>query len=190
MKKETLRQDAISKRLLFSKTQDFNVACQDACKNLEKFLSKQFIGQEKSITIGCYSPIKGELDLTEFYKKTNFGLAFPRLLLCKQDYRIEYAKVSSIEDLAASRLSFKEPDKNAEICYPEVIIIPGVLYDKSRNRIGYGRGHFDKFIAKSKKTNYKPIKIGICFDLQLVNEIPTEAHDQNMDVIITESKII
>ncbi len=185
-----LRERILSKRMEFSKTGDFNIACRNICKNLETFLSKHFLDNKEIITIGCYSPINGEVNLTEFYKKTKFNLAFPRLILHTRGYDIEYARIFSINNLVPSVLSFKEPDKDAEICYPEVIIIPGILYDKSRHRIGYGKGHFDKFIAKSNETNYNPIKIGVCFDLQLQESIPKEIHDQSMDVIITESKII
>lgn len=67
----------------------------------------------------------------------------------------------------------------------EAIIIPGLAFDYNGNRLGYGAGYYDKALA-----NFFGIKIGICFDEQLVEEVPVEPHDSTMNVIITESKFI
>lgn len=63
----------------------------------------------------------------------------------------------------------------------DLVIVPGVAFDSNGNRIGRGRGYYDRFLCKH--SNVK--KIGICFDFQLVDEIPTEPTDIKMDEIIT-----
>ena len=63
----------------------------------------------------------------------------------------------------------------------DLIIVPGVAFDKNGNRLGRGRGYYDRFLCKH--TDVK--KIGICFDFQLVDEIPTEPTDIKMDEIIS-----
>lgn len=65
------------------------------------------------------------------------------------------------------------------------IIVPGVAFDKKLNRLGRGKGYYDKLLAQSSAT-----KIGICYELQLFDEIPAEPHDIKMDFIITENNII
>lgn len=71
--------------------------------------------------------------------------------------------------------------KNIDIC-----ITPGVVFDCDKNRIGYGRGYYDRFFDK-----YPDIyKIGLAYDIQVVKEIETQPHDIKMDKIITEKRII
>ena len=65
------------------------------------------------------------------------------------------------------------------------IIVPGVAFDKKLNRLGRGKGYYDKLLVQTSAT-----KIGICYELQLFDEIPAEPHDIKMDFIITENNII
>lgn len=65
---------------------------------------------------------------------------------------------------------------------PTVLLIPGLAFDTSGNRLGRGKGHYDKFLAKFSK---KPTCIGLCFDSQLVDKVPTDTHDIKMDYVCT-----
>ncbi|MDA3890397.1 MAG: 5-formyltetrahydrofolate cyclo-ligase [Salinivirgaceae bacterium] len=61
----------------------------------------------------------------------------------------------------------------------DLIIVPGVAFDKNNNRIGRGRGYYDKLLENSKA-----IKLGVCFDYQFFDDIPIEKHDLPMNKII------
>jgi 5-formyltetrahydrofolate cyclo-ligase len=61
----------------------------------------------------------------------------------------------------------------------DLIIVPGVAFDKQKYRMGRGRGFYDRLLAQTKA-----LKIGICFNFQLVDSIPKEAHDIPMDAVI------
>ena len=63
----------------------------------------------------------------------------------------------------------------------DLIVVPGVVFDRHGNRIGRGRGYYDRFLCKH--LNVK--RIGICFDFQLVDEVPTEPNDIKMDEVIS-----
>lgn len=67
----------------------------------------------------------------------------------------------------------------------DIIIVPGIAFDRSFNRLGRGKGFYDRFLK-----NIKTIKIGICFDFQLFDSIPADRNDITMDYIITEKEII
>lgn len=67
----------------------------------------------------------------------------------------------------------------------DVAIIPGVAFDIEKNRMGRGKGYYDKFL-KDKKF----LKVGICFDYQLLDKIPVEVNDIKMDEIISEKRWI
>ena len=67
----------------------------------------------------------------------------------------------------------------------DLIIVPGIAFDNDLNRIGFGKGYYDKYLS-----HQDIYKIGICFDEQIVDYIPTLDHDIKMDMIITEKKLI
>ncbi len=67
----------------------------------------------------------------------------------------------------------------------EWIVVPGVAFDLRRNRLGRGKGYYDKLLGQTQA-----VKIGIGYDLQLLDEIPAEPHDIKMDIVVTEKRII
>ena len=67
----------------------------------------------------------------------------------------------------------------------DLIIVPGVAFDRQHNRLGRGKGFYDRLLS----TLDVP-KIGICYDFQLKDQIPAEPFDRKMDLIITEKEIL
>lgn len=67
----------------------------------------------------------------------------------------------------------------------EVIIVPGVAFDRKGRRLGRGKGFYDRLLKSSKAT-----KIGVGYEFQLVDELPYEDHDVPMNMIITEQTTI
>lgn len=66
----------------------------------------------------------------------------------------------------------------------ELIIVPAVAYDSAGNRLGRGKGYYDRLLA-----NTSAVKIGVAYDFQIVDNIPAEPHDVPVDVVITDSAI-
>lgn len=67
----------------------------------------------------------------------------------------------------------------------DIIFIPMLGFDEKMNRLGYGAGFYDRFLATQPKAK----KIGLCFEVGKVDNIPTEPHDISMDEVITELKV-
>lgn len=65
----------------------------------------------------------------------------------------------------------------------DLIVVPGVAFDKQRNRLGRGKGYYDKILKQTRAC-----KIGVCFDFQYLDQVPTEEHDVCMDLIIPAKK--
>ncbi len=63
----------------------------------------------------------------------------------------------------------------------DLIVVPGMAFDKDGHRLGRGKGYYDRFLAQHPHTH----TIGICFDFQLVSEVPSEPHDRPMDEVLT-----
>lgn len=80
-----------------------------------------------------------------------------------------------------------EPKKHRPEVKPksiDVAIVPGIAFDRSGHRIGYGHGYFDRLLKKMKCS-----KIGLAYDFQMVDNIETHPYDVPVDFVITEKKI-
>ncbi|MFT7184047.1 MAG: 5-formyltetrahydrofolate cyclo-ligase [Oceanicoccus sp.] len=91
------------------------------------------------------------------------------------------------EDLDFGSFGILEPNEVIEIKHPseiDVIIAPGVAFTKEGARLGMGKGFYDRFMR-----NYTGLKIGLAYEEQIIEEIPTEDHDVQMDMIITNENI-
>ncbi|MBD5264111.1 MAG: 5-formyltetrahydrofolate cyclo-ligase [Bacteroides sp.] len=67
----------------------------------------------------------------------------------------------------------------------ELVVVPAVAYDRKGNRLGRGKGFYDRLLKNTRAT-----KVGIGYEFQLVDEVPTEPHDVAMDIIITQRSTI
>ncbi len=67
----------------------------------------------------------------------------------------------------------------------DAVIVPGVAFDRLGNRLGRGKGYYDRLLR-----NFCHTKIGVAFSCQIVDTVPHEPHDIKMDMIITEKEII
>jgi 5-formyltetrahydrofolate cyclo-ligase len=67
----------------------------------------------------------------------------------------------------------------------DLIIVPGLAFDRNKNRMGYGKGFYDKLLP-----HIQAKKAGICFEFQLFEQIPVDHFDQPMDLILTERQTV
>ena len=83
--------------------------------------------------------------------------------------------------------SVYEPDSAelADINEIDVVIVPGVAFDKSGTRIGFGKGCYDRFLKQISS-----VKIGFCYEFQICDKIIADEHDINMDYLVTEKGLI
>lgn len=103
-------------------------------------------------------------------------------------------KFNGVETLVAGEsFAIPEPSVDAEetsIENIDLVVVPGVAFDRQGGRMGRGKGFYDRMFSKVTKKEQTPVKIGVCFDFQLIDSVPKEPHDELMNTIITESEII
>lgn len=89
--------------------------------------------------------------------------------------------------LEKNKLGLWEPKKDLMVPVDmetiDVIVVPGVGFDKSCNRLGFGAGYYDRFLAKRQKDIEA---VGICYESQIVEDIPRDSYDLPMDMVVTE----
>jgi 5-formyltetrahydrofolate cyclo-ligase len=102
-----------------------------------------------------------------------------------------FALVRAWDDLSPNSLGLLEPAGGRLDIVPTASIglffVPGVAFDAVGGRLGYGLGFYDHALAGASAT---ALKIGLAFDLQIVDKVPLLKHDVCMDMIITESRVI
>lgn len=151
----------------------------------------------RPLRVSVYSAIRGELDLTPLFPALQ---ALPGEL-----YFPAVKKYASGSDLVFCRLPVglapeeflctgcfgvpEPPEKSRNDTLPQLdlALVPGLAFDKNGNRLGWGKGYYDRFLAA---LNPRPLTIGIGYDFQVLENIPVTANDEKLDHIVTPSQIL
>lgn len=185
MDKKNIRKIMTSKRNALTKEQVKHKS-NNIYSNLKRI--KEFDEAEQIL---CYINIKNEViteKIIEYFQKSNKRVAAPKVLTDE----MEFYYFSSDEELIKGYFNIPEPvnitDDNK--CIPnkdDIIIIPGLAFDKSGGRVGYGGGFFDKYLSRNKNL----IKIAVAYDFQVIDEIiEVSDYDVKPDYIVTDERII
>ena len=135
---------------------------------------------KQSDLILTYVSLKDEVDTIELVKyslEQDKKVAVPK---CEGE-NITFYYINSLKDLEKGKFGILEPKTNERVKNFDnsICIIPGVTFDKQNNRIGYGRGFYDRFLE-----NYKGTKIGLTYKECICDKIDNEINDIKMDKVI------
>lgn len=81
------------------------------------------------------------------------------------------------------------PDDDAAVLEPDVLLVPLARFDRAGHRIGYGKGHYDRALARLDARG-PVLAIGLAFSVQEADRIPAEDHDRRLDIVVTEAQIV
>ncbi|MFT3951037.1 MAG: 5-formyltetrahydrofolate cyclo-ligase [Oscillospiraceae bacterium] len=112
-------------------------------------------------------------------------VAVPRCL--DKNGTMRFFTITRMNDLTQGFFGICEPDaacERAEIMRDAVCIVPGLAFDENGNRLGYGKGYYDRFLAE-----FCGVKIGPCYAACLAQRLPAEATDIPVDLVMTENRI-
>ena len=154
---------------------------------LVKLIKKIIKNKDKNIAI--YFPNSYEVNVlkileVEYFKKFNFLLP-----IIKKNNSMKFYKWKKNEVLLINKYGILEPVETKETI-PSIVLLPLLAYDKNKNRIGYGKGFYDKFLNKFLKTRKKILTIGVAFSFQKHHKLPNNKKDFKLNYIITEKGII
>jgi len=140
------------------------------------------------IKIALYWPIKDEVDCRWLLAElTDRAIIVALPTIAGKEQPLVFRQFGGEENLLAAGFGTKEPVYIMPIVEPEVIFLPLAGFDKIGARLGYGKGFYDRTIAIMKK---RPRLIGLAFGIQQLEYIPTFAHDQKLDGVITENGML
>lgn len=137
---------------------------------------------KKSRVVAIYNSMKDEVDTSYLIKE---AIKEKIILLPKvTGNKIVFIKINKGTKYLKSDFGVLEPIGDIYNDIIDLIIVPGLGFDNKLNRLGFGMGYYDNFL--SQEDIYK---IGLCFDEQIVDSIPTESHDIKMNMIITKNRV-
>ena len=102
---------------------------------------------------------------------------------------MNFVKWKLSDPLEVNKYGFLEPVRKKATIYPDLFVIPLVAYDRYHNRLGYGKGYYDRFLEDYLKKKRNIITIGLAFSFQKYKKIPTSNHDVKLNYILTEKGI-
>lgn len=154
---------------------------------------------QKSTKVFLYAPIRSEVDTQGIYyeaRRQEKEVYYPVV----HGDEMEFYRVDNVAEFKVGTFGVREPEAdeikrfvpNENDCI--VMIIPGAVFDKEGNRIGYGKGYYDKYLQKLTNVlkSASVCKIALAYECQIVDvgEIVSEVHDIRMDYVATEVGLI
>ncbi|MFC4779614.1 5-formyltetrahydrofolate cyclo-ligase [Paenibacillus sp. GCM10023252] len=163
-------------------------ASDEACLHAAAWLQEQ---QVRSFM--TYVPLRTELNarpLTEWAWAAGIRVIVPK---CRpSDRAMILYEITEWDQLVPGAYGIMEPNPNLAInrgTAPEVILVPGLAFDKEGGRLGYGGGYYDRYWSLISASSAKPYWLGLGYDAQLLPKVRLEQHDLRLDGVITESGI-
>lgn len=167
----------------------------------EESAEKSAVIMEKLTAMDIYKDSKVVFVYMDFNHEVETMNLIKKMLLEKKKVVIPYtdtvntviipSELKSIEDdLVKCKFGYYEPagDKIKTVKPEEfdLVVVPGVVFDKNLNRIGFGKGYYDRILGRLKEGARA---VAVAYDFQVLDEVPSEEHDVKMDMIITEKNI-
>ncbi len=143
----------------------------------------------KARAIHAFVPFRSEIDTRPVIKqawKAAKKVALPKVVAC--DHTMRNIWTQSWDQLEAGYMGIPEPKAelpDAELSKLELIVVPGAAFDRFGGRMGYGGGFYDRFMLQSPA-----LRVGFCFDLQVIDAVPHCAHDLQVDLLVTDERVM
>lgn len=183
--KQAMRNEVLTKRLTMTReaNADFSRRIADNVESMDAF--------RNATTVMAYWPFRNEVDTSLLVRaalENGKRVILPRTI--KSERRLATHIVTDIDrDLKPGAYGIMEPLpelQEAAANEIEFVVVPGLVFDRAGNRIGYGGGYYDRFLPQL----HRAAKVAVAFDLQLVKRVPAESMDRPVDYIVTEKEVI
>jgi 5-formyltetrahydrofolate cyclo-ligase len=163
-------------------------AVQALVKNLKDVVSRE------NGTWAAFQPIQYEPPIQSLFESSDDAFevewAFPKVE--GRDLTFYIPEDREAFELSGWQISEPDTSRSRKVPLNDIrgLLIPGLVFDKAGGRLGRGRGFYDQLLGSFINQNLNPIKVGVAFDWQIsASEIPLDAHDVPMDIVVTESAV-
>ena len=183
-----IKKDKIRKQILEKRS---NLSLEEVNKKSELIIENLAPYLKNAQNIMIFMDMKNEVRITkliELYPEKNF---FISKIVNSKNREMKINKYNENE-LVLHKFGYYE--SSSDDFYDEkildIVIVPALAFDSSKNRIGFGGGYYDTFLNKVREKNKNTLFIGVCYDFQMIEEVPIEGHDITLDLVINESEVL
>ena len=183
-----IKKDEIRKQILEKRS---NLSLEEIDKKSELIIENLAPYLKNAQNIMIFMDMKNEVRITkliELYPEKNF---FISKIVNSKNREMKINKYNENE-LVLHKFGYYE--SSSDDFYDEkildIVIVPALAFDSSKNRIGFGGGYYDTFLNKVRGKNKNTLFIGVCYDFQMIEEVPIEGHDVTLDFVINESEVL
>ena len=172
------------KFLTLRKKKYFNVSGEKFNK-LAKYI-KNKNKTKKKYSLALYYPSNYEINVLKIsnnFQKSKVTLLLPRIL---DGNLLKFFKWNEKDVLKANKFGIPEPYKTEKSYLPDIVLVPLLAFDNQKNRLGYGKGFYDRYLNNLAILNKKLETIGIAFSFQKYKKIPSSKFDFQLKNIFTE----
>lgn len=182
VKKQTIRRLALARRARLSPLERET----HATTLVQRLLSLEEVAAAPSVL--AFASISSEVSTTSLLRAVLEAGKTLFLPFVTDAGAMEAAAVNSLDELEPGYRGIPEPATKVPVPASSagVVVVPGVAFDQRGGRLGYGGGFYDRFLAAAVGVT----RIGICFETQIVDELPMLEHDQGVDIVVTEERTI
>jgi len=181
--KENLRKEIKEKRRKISKEEQRKKS-KEIKEKLFSLLEYKF-----TETILYYISFDSEVFTHEIVKEALNEKRVVVPIINKEDFSLILSELKDWDDLEVGSYGILEPKKEkinkVAINEIDLIIVPGIAFDMNGNRLGQGKGYYDRLLKNSNA-----VKIALAYEIQIVDKVPTKENDIPVDMIISEKRII
>ena len=138
--------------------------------------------------VAIFDPLPSEPAVDLLWQTAPRRFVYPRIA----GEGLELVEVRSAAELEhAAERKFREPRAGGASAIGlhevDVILVPGVAFTRAGRRLGRGGGYYDRLLAALPA---KAVRLGVCFEVQIVEELPSEPHDMRVDAVVTELAVV
>lgn len=145
---------------------------------------------KKADTVLCYISLDDEICTDEIVRVLlDSGKSVGAPYCVDNNGNMDFYYITDFDDLRIQSFGVREPviEKCKKVTFFDntIIILPGLCFDSNGNRLGYGKGYYDRFLQI-----HSLISVGLCYNSLIVKKVPTDMYDKKADIIVTENDII
>ena len=151
---------------------------------LIKLIKKNY--NKKNINLSNYYPASFEVNALKLFEKEMAKKLKIFLPVIADDNLMYFYKWKKNDVLQINKFGMLEPASFSNHVVPDVMLVPLLAYDDQNNRLGYGKGFYDRYLNKFLKKNNNILTIGIAFSFQKHHKLPMSNNDVKLKYILTE----
>ena len=144
--------------------------------------------ENRKMNIALYYPSSYEVNVLKSLDFEHFKKFTILLPIVDNKNIMNFFKWKKNQVLNINKYGIPEPIKSKKIV-PQIVLLPLLAFDDKKNRIGYGKGFYDKYLNRYLKLNKKILTVGVAFSFQKHHNLPVNNKDFKLDYIITEKGI-